>query len=286
MATCYHCACTIPQNQGIRRRVFTGESYRFYFTKRGGTSYGQTFGLRTLCPSCAQALDDRQRGSFVRVVIAIAMGLLGAFVTFRIDTHDLGPFLALLWLFFGFGGLGVLTFVLLEAIHVREIDQRAQSSTVTSGGQDASMGDSSTGLPPLLSKLYESDFAAKGENEKEREGLKILYRMCVSQNSFAASGAEWLSNLILVHAKGQEREDAKRFVGLLGRSKEESIDTWFSRVQKLAPYELSTEHANDWLTYVYRLGILLDVPLWFGLDEKEEAEIIEKVHADVAGEKA
>lgn len=54
MPECYTCGCWIERGRGVRARVMTATSARYYATRYGGGSFGMSFGLRTICPPCAQ----------------------------------------------------------------------------------------------------------------------------------------------------------------------------------------------------------------------------------------
>jgi hypothetical protein len=63
MAECYNCGANVPKGQGYRREVYTGHSSRMYFGRRVSSSRGNSYGVRTICSSCAQGMADRKRKS-------------------------------------------------------------------------------------------------------------------------------------------------------------------------------------------------------------------------------
>jgi hypothetical protein len=74
MAGCYHCGTSLAKGQGVRRNVRTGTSvaglfssppslFLVVFAVLAGIKVPSTrsyFGLRSLCPTCAQRLDVRR----------------------------------------------------------------------------------------------------------------------------------------------------------------------------------------------------------------------------------
>lgn len=69
MPDCYLCGAYIKRGAGYRREVQTGRSVRVYATRRGGSSFGSSFGTRTVCRYCAEVLDRSREGRFVRGVL-------------------------------------------------------------------------------------------------------------------------------------------------------------------------------------------------------------------------
>ena len=113
MASCYHCGIKIKSGEGYRRQVLTSQSTRVYFSKRGGGSYGQTYGLRTLCIDCAQKLDQNNKELAWKLPASLVVGLLGALIAFRFrDSFD-GAAGGMAFLFLIFGGAGLITFFTL-----------------------------------------------------------------------------------------------------------------------------------------------------------------------------
>jgi hypothetical protein len=88
MAGCYHCGISLAKGQGVRKNVRTGTSvaglfssppslFLVVFAILAGIKVPPTrsyFGLRSLCPVCAQRLDD-QRASRRKIFLSI-VGLL------------------------------------------------------------------------------------------------------------------------------------------------------------------------------------------------------------------
>ncbi len=117
MATCYHCGCSIRPNEGYRRKVQTGESTRVYSSRNPGSSYGQSFGLRTLCQDCAIAIDQQhaianQKGKIAG--ISAAVGLITAGITFlNIRSFIDNDTPRLIFAFFILGGPGFCLYFLL-----------------------------------------------------------------------------------------------------------------------------------------------------------------------------
>lgn len=129
MASCYHCGINIRNGEGYRRQVLTSQSARICFTKRGGGSYGQSYGLRTLCASCAQHLDQNNKALAWKLPVSLIIGLIGAAITFRSrDSFD-GALGGLIFLFFVFGGAGLIAFWLLGLISNPGGDSHASSSS-------------------------------------------------------------------------------------------------------------------------------------------------------------
>jgi hypothetical protein len=116
MANCYHCGINIRNGEGYRRQVLTSQSARIYFTKRGGGSYGQSYGLRTLCAYCTQRLDQNNKALAWKLPVSLIIGLIGAVITFRSRDSFNGVIGGLIFLFFVFGGAGLITFWLLGLI--------------------------------------------------------------------------------------------------------------------------------------------------------------------------
>lgn len=117
MATCYHCGCSIRPNEGYRRKVQTGTSTRFYFSRHPGSSYGQSFGLRTLCQDCAIAIDQQHaiannKGKVAG--ISTVVGLISAVITFfNIHSFIDNDTPRLIFAFFLLGGPGFCLYFLL-----------------------------------------------------------------------------------------------------------------------------------------------------------------------------
>ena len=116
MASCYHCGINIRNGEGYRRQVLTGQSARVYFTKRGGGSYGQSYGLRTLCASCTQRLDQGNKALTWKLPVSLLIGLIGAAIIFRLRESFDGAIGGLIFLFFVIGGAGLITYWLLGFI--------------------------------------------------------------------------------------------------------------------------------------------------------------------------
>lgn len=93
MAGCYHCGTALAKGQGVRRNVRTGTSVAglsplppsfFLFTVAAllGIKVPSTrsyFGLRSLCPPCAQRLDAQRalwRKIFLSLVIVAGVVLV------------------------------------------------------------------------------------------------------------------------------------------------------------------------------------------------------------------
>jgi hypothetical protein len=72
MAECYICGSYIPRGEGYRRHVHTGSSARVYVGKLRGGSYGQSYGPRTVCSTCAKISDRSSEGGFLRAIFYIA----------------------------------------------------------------------------------------------------------------------------------------------------------------------------------------------------------------------
>ena len=124
MASCYHCGIKIENGEGYRRQVLTSQSTRVYFSKRGGGSYGQTYGLRTLCVDCAQQLDQNNKELAWKLPSSLAVGLLGALIAFRFrDSFD-GAAGVMAFLFLIFGGAGLITFFTLGLISSNNSDSK------------------------------------------------------------------------------------------------------------------------------------------------------------------
>lgn len=129
MASCYHCGVNIRSGEGYRRQVLTSQSARIYFTKRGGGSYGQSYGLRTLCANCANSLDQSNKALAWKLPVCLAVSLIGAVITVRArDSFD-GALGGLIFLFFVFGGAGLITFWILGLI----FEQKSSPSSALAG---------------------------------------------------------------------------------------------------------------------------------------------------------
>ena len=89
MSTCYLCGCHLAKGAGIRRKVKVAESSGMSFGRSLRTYSSVTRALRTVCPACAQRLDQQreERRRFERIVIigvvvvvtvvAVTIGVLG-----------------------------------------------------------------------------------------------------------------------------------------------------------------------------------------------------------------
>lgn len=116
MPSCYLCAAQIGLGQAFRREVRTSSSWRRYYTRRGGSSYGETYGLRTLCSQCAAVVDHSRAGRWLRAFLAIGVAILGVGLAFAEKFEgDAGQ---LLLAFLIMGGPGWLTFWALEKLHM------------------------------------------------------------------------------------------------------------------------------------------------------------------------
>ena len=117
MPSCYFCGCALNNGEGFRRKVLTGESARIYVSKRGGGSYGQTYSLRTLCRSCAEQLDERNKNLNWILPVSCVVGLIGALLAVRwavSSDSSASSFGGLIFLFFLVGGAGFITFFALN----------------------------------------------------------------------------------------------------------------------------------------------------------------------------
>lgn len=72
MAECYICGAYIPRGEGYRRQVHTGSSARVYVGRLRGGSYGQSYGPRTVCSTCAKISDRSSGDGFLRAIFYIA----------------------------------------------------------------------------------------------------------------------------------------------------------------------------------------------------------------------
>lgn len=72
MAECYICGSYIPRGEGYRRHVHTGSSARVYVGRLRGGSFGQSYGPRTVCSTCAKISDRSSGGGFLRAIFYIA----------------------------------------------------------------------------------------------------------------------------------------------------------------------------------------------------------------------
>ncbi|MGA4533018.1 hypothetical protein ACPA1H_21985 [Ectopseudomonas chengduensis] len=186
---------------------------------------------------------------------------------------------SLAFLFFLVGGLGLLSFLLLGFI----TKETTQQAVVETQGAHYARGRLQQENTDNFVEEIESGTqpSVEGDTEAERIGLAILRKMNSAHSYFKPDDIEGLSALVMSHAADLGRDEAREFVSLLGRQKNEDIESWFGRALKLAPYQLSTEDATPWLTAVYRLAILLEVDIWFGLNEVEEKEIVRKILAEI-----
>jgi len=92
MATCFICANHIPTAQVVRRRVYTGASVGGFnlssnvfvnwllnsAIRKRPTSVRSYYAIRTVCPSCAIALDKAERrrtGLIVTGIVSAAIVL-------------------------------------------------------------------------------------------------------------------------------------------------------------------------------------------------------------------
>ena len=116
MPNCYFCGGHINSGQCYRRKVMTSESTRVYFSKRGGGSYGQTYSLRTLCTVCVVQLDERNKQLSWQLPLSVLAGLFGSVMAIRwavADQSQISGFGSLIYAFILFGGLGVITFIII-----------------------------------------------------------------------------------------------------------------------------------------------------------------------------
>lgn len=116
MASCYLCGANVKNGEGYRRNVLTSQSVRVYFSKRGGGSYGQSYGLRTLCHACAAATDKRNSNLNWQIPLSAFMGLVGLVIAVRNRDSVDGALSSLIFAFFLFGGLGFITFFVIRAL--------------------------------------------------------------------------------------------------------------------------------------------------------------------------
>lgn len=80
MAECYLCGTYIPRGEGFRRNVQTGSSTRIYVGRLRGGAYGQSFGTRTVCSTCAHIQDKTKEGGCLRAVILLISWVVSAFI--------------------------------------------------------------------------------------------------------------------------------------------------------------------------------------------------------------
>lgn len=123
MASCYLCAAHIQPGDGLRRQVMTSQSARVYFSKRGGGSYGQTHGLRTLCATCAASLDRSRDGQGMRIFLSLLAAFIGCIAAVRMRDSANGGLSSLIFAFFLFGGGGLLAFIPLHLLHTANIKE-------------------------------------------------------------------------------------------------------------------------------------------------------------------
>jgi hypothetical protein len=138
----------VRNGEGYRRKVLVGESTRIYFSKRGGGSYGQTYALRTLCYNCASELDSRNRSLAWKLPISAIMALVGFIGVARLrDSIPDNLLGSLIFAFFLFGGLGLLTFIVLSIIeniskkssieNNQNLEEYSSSPSTENGANDA-----------------------------------------------------------------------------------------------------------------------------------------------------
>lgn len=116
MANCYLCGAPVKNGEGYRRNVLTSQSVRVYFSRRGGGSYGQSYGLRTLCHACAAATDKKNGNLNWQIPLSAFMGLVGLVIAVRSRDSVDGALSSLIFAFFLFGGLGFITFFVIRAL--------------------------------------------------------------------------------------------------------------------------------------------------------------------------
>ncbi len=120
MASCYLCGCSLRTGEGVRRKVLVGESSRVYFTKRGGGSYGRSYALRTICPYCANTMDERNRSIGKKLPISLVIAVFGIYMAIKHDGEFHSAFGAILYFFSLFGGMGIVAYGLLSLIDTSE----------------------------------------------------------------------------------------------------------------------------------------------------------------------
>jgi hypothetical protein len=106
MAECYICGSYIPRGEGYRRHVHTGSSARVYVGRLRGGSYGQSYGPRTVCFTCAKVSDRSSGGGFLRAIYYIAGWALCIYFALSIshNSYDIEqPAKGLLVLFLAIG---------------------------------------------------------------------------------------------------------------------------------------------------------------------------------------
>lgn len=155
MASCYFCAAPLRPGDGVRRQVLTSQSTRTYVSSRAGFSYGQSYGLRTLCPACAAQMDRQQEGEGGRVFLSCIAAFLGWFLMLRVPEGGVPT--SLLVFFLLFGGPGWVTYLLLKSIH--NADEAAQGAQLgrsdeTSGG--GAMPAAATALPSSSGPIFQA----------------------------------------------------------------------------------------------------------------------------------
>lgn len=122
MASCYHCGVSLRSGEGFRRNVLTSQSTRFY--SRGGGSYAQSYGLRTLCHQCAEQIDEKARSAAWRSPFGIVLGIISSIFALRnMKTID-----GLMFFFLLAGGPGFIIYFLLKLF---EKDKLKIDTTIT-----------------------------------------------------------------------------------------------------------------------------------------------------------
>lgn len=305
MASCYICGCNVKNGQGYRRSVLVNEKTTVYFTKRSGGSYARSHALRTLCERCACNLDARNKSLAWKLPISFVMsavGVIGAMRYAVASTASDSVITSLTYAFFLFGGLGLVTFLILSGFEKINISHKVDtydylnSAALKKSTQEEDQSNydvipsnsyginnvNTTKESKLLDASYlDSLLLTSSDTPDERSGLRIFSDMLKSQKKYEIYSGEELCELVIWYSENINLDAAKEFVSLLGRYRTESIDDWFARVEKLAPYELNTNDATNWLTYVIKMSIILDVELWFGLNQDEEEKIKTNVLASL-----
>ncbi len=225
MVNCYHCGAKIESGEGYRRQVLTSQSARIYFSKRSGGSYGQSYGLRTLCASCALRLDEHYKNLAWKVPVSLAVSLIGMVMAVRVRDSFNGGIPGLMFIFFAFGGAGLLAYWILGLVWDRTPER-----------------DSST-RPDLDGSGYLVSTASSVRNEDKPE--------VIASNSTQAELMPYIDTLRAVGLKVESLGLA--YFGVFGlETTEENLYSFAKLIFKILP----PRHERDvtaWGESLYRL---------------------------------
>lgn len=205
MATCYHCGCSIRPNEGYRRKVQTGTSTRIYISRRPGGSYGQSYGLRTLCQECATTIDKQLAISDEKSTLCGIAGLVGL-ISAVISLFNAHYFIdndvsRLIFAFFLLGGPGFCLFFLLLLLKNSTSDSENPSSSLSPAVIDETPSPTEPfpGIAEATGRLYSklaeqgiSLMGCYGYENSQNNAIELIEHLCkIRPPRYFANLSEW-----------------------------------------------------------------------------------------------